>query len=96
MFRCLSIFELCNLRLVWRGFEQIVNYSIKFKRVADLTNDICDEILCRKKIQKNLLKFKQSVFAESFLRGCCPVTFLKIYQTWEIVASAAAAAIRSR
>ena len=53
-----------NLRLVSRGLEQIVNYSIKFKRVADLTNDMCDEILWRKKIQKNLLKFKQSVSAE--------------------------------
>ena len=52
------------MRLVSKGFEQIVNYSIKFKRVADLTNNMCDEILWRKKIQKKLLKFKQSVSAE--------------------------------
>ena len=41
-----------------------INYNTKFKRVADLTNDMYDEILRRKKIQKNLLKFKQSVSAE--------------------------------
>ena len=58
VFHCLSIFELCDLKLVSRAFEELVNYSIKFKRLIDRTNDMCDEILRRKKIQENLFEFK--------------------------------------
>ena len=64
MSSCLSIFELCDLKLILRVFEELLNYSIKFKRIIDLTNDICDEILWRKKIQENLFEFKGCVSAE--------------------------------
>ena len=59
VFHCLSIFEMCYLKLVSRAFEELVNYNIKFKRIIDLTNDMCDEILWRKKVK--VLEFKQSV-----------------------------------
>ena len=55
---------MCDLKLVSKAFEELVNYSIKFKRIVDLTNDICDEILWRKTIQENLFELKRCVFAE--------------------------------
>ena len=64
VFHCLSIFELCDLKLVSRAFEELVNYSIKFKRIIDLSYDMCGKILLRNKIQENLLEFKRCVSAE--------------------------------
>ena len=64
LFCCLSIFELCDLKLVAKRFRELVIYDIKFKRIFELTESMCEEVLWNKKIKENLLNFKQSVDAE--------------------------------
>ena len=64
VFRCLLIFELIDLKLVSKRFQELVNCHVKFKRIFDLTNGMCDEVLWNKKIQENLSNFKEVIGAE--------------------------------
>ena len=60
MFRFLSLLELFELKLVSKAFNELVNYDINFKRIFELTNSMCNEVLWSEKIQKNFSDLKKN------------------------------------
>ena len=60
----LSLLDLFELKFVSKRFNELVNYDINFKRIFELTNIMCKQVLWHAKIQKYLSDFKQIISPE--------------------------------
>ena len=62
MFRCLLTFQLFHLMFVSKHFHTLVNYDLKFKKMFQFVNTICEQSVWSKEIEKNLVNFKEAIF----------------------------------
>ena len=64
MFRCLSTIQLFDLMFVPKHFHTLVNYDLKFKKMFQFVNKICEQSVWSKEIEKNLVTFKEAISSE--------------------------------
>ena len=59
MFRHLPFLDLFELKFVSKRFHELVNSDISFRRILELTDSMCKQVLWSDKIQKTLSDFKE-------------------------------------
>ena len=64
VFHCLSTIQLFDLMFVSKHFHTLVNYHLKFKKMFQYVNTICEQSVCSKEIEKNLANFKEAISSE--------------------------------